>query len=93
MKKITMYFEDADGDVDKLTGLHIDHGDGSVTWRASGALDDDNEKPQGSPFNWRKIGKRTIDDAKQLQKWTPPVVQQGPSAEDILAAEAKAKGP
>lgn len=70
MKKITLIYEEADGQPERMTGLHIDHGDGTATWIASGALD--TARPAGSPYTWREIGERTRDDSAKLPKSRPP---------------------
>lgn len=62
MKKITLYFEDADGQTDRCTGLHVDNGDGSASWLAAGALDafvapaaDPKDQDPAAP-TWRTVG-------------------------------------
>lgn len=81
-----MTYEPADGQLDRLTGLHIDHGDGSATWLPSGQLD--LHSPAGSGKTWREIGERARDDAKALPKSKPPVEpKKAPSAEEFERAE------
>ena len=87
MKELRFRYEDADGDPDQCTGLYIDHGDGTSSWLASGALDA--ATPLGSPKTWREIGLRAREDAKTLPKFqAKPVEPAAPTAEQIEAAQA-----
>lgn len=93
MKKITMFFEDADGQSDRLTGFHVDHGDGGdATWLASGACD--GQTPAGSPLTIRQIGERLRDDVAALpREKAPVVVKPAPSPEAFIDASSAVAKP
>lgn len=65
-KKITIHVEPADGLPEQVTGVHIDHGDGSASWLTGPGLD---TKPTGSPRTWREIGLRANADGKTAPKF------------------------
>lgn len=83
MKQITLYFESADGKPDRCTGMHVDHGDGTASWLASGALD--LSGPEGSGKTWREVGERSRDDAKPLPKYSKPTNVIAPSVSDFIS--------
>lgn len=82
MRRITIYLEDADGETDQVTGMHVDHGDGTATWLRGGDLD--GHTPAGSPRSLRGILRRLRDDAKPLPKVQPRerVVAPKPTRDD-----------
>ena len=74
MKKITLYIEDADGQQDKVTGFHVDHGDGSASWLTTSKIDDaglrqiaDDIKVQG--FSLPKLVVKPRTDAPSLENF------------------------
>lgn len=73
-KKVTIIIEPADGLEEQVTGVHVDHGDGSASWLTGAALD---TKPAGSPRTWREIGARALSDGKTAPKF---VSKQSPVA-------------
>lgn len=93
MKKITIYIEDADGETDKPTGVHIDYGDGSAIWLRGADLD--RKIPTGSPRDLRQIGKRLFSDLSDLEtrgvtkRVVPKASTPAPTPAEIDAGEAE----
>lgn len=80
MKQITFYYEPADGQPDRCTGVHVDHGDGTSSWLASGALDA--ASPPGAGKTWRQIGERARDDAKPMARFNAKPEPKAPAPHD-----------
>jgi hypothetical protein len=93
MKQITIYLEDADGQTDRPTGMHVDHGDGTATWLAGGALD--GLVPTGSPRDVREILARLRDDVAGLDargetvRLRPKAEPSAPSRDAIEGGETE----
>lgn len=79
MRKITIYLEDADGETDKPTGLHVDRGDGSAVWLTGAELDE--HTPEGSSRSLRGILQRLRDDAAPLPTREPVARSEAPTPE------------
>ena len=88
MRTITITLEDADGEADEPTGLHVDRGDGTAAWLASGALDASG--PSGSGKTWRQVARRLRDDAAALPAVAPKAAKTAPVVGEFVAGEVAA---
>jgi hypothetical protein len=76
-RNITIICEPSDGNPDKVTGIHVDNGDGTAKWITGSDLD--TTTPPGSPHNWRYIGDRFKTDAKTLPTYVVPELHSAPT--------------
>lgn len=83
-RKITIYLEDADGQQDRCTGIHVERRDGTAVWLTGASL---NTSPAGSPRTWLQIGERARDDAQTAPAYVIPTKPTAPSVADIQRAE------
>lgn len=83
-RKITIYLEDADGQFDRCTGIHVERRNGTAVWLTGAALD---TNPAGSPRTWRQIGERARDDALGAPTYVIPTPPAAPSPHDIRRAQ------
>lgn len=83
MKIITLYIEDADGQQDKVTGFHVDFGDGSASWFAGKQIDD---------IGIRKLVADIVTTALPLPKFVlKPGTFPTPSPSSFINADVIAK--
>jgi len=82
-KTITIICEDADGEINKPTGYHVDHGDGTATWITGAALD----AVKVGPKTLRESLKRLRDDSAPLAKSVPKPRKEAPRAQEFIDGE------